>query len=191
MIGLFLGFIYLFLFYYFLYFDKNKIKFFIPIILLIIISVSLLLIIKYFIKEKDDAWYKVFNYGFGTVFNIGENLPLGFDIIYLIKHKISERNTLFGAFGGIVNTNIWLIWAIYKVVKEEENLHYSIVANSIAICLHILQFILFFVFRKKVIDEKEKIIKNKNNDENLITNSYEEERKEKSKKENEIIEDFM
>lgn len=183
LIGFYLGFIDCTVYFYLLYFSKDKKKFFIPVISLIIISLIFFIIIYKYINEEENTCYKIFNWYIGTIFNILENLPLGFNIIYLIKNKISERFTLFAAFPGIVNTIIWLIWAIKKVVKEDEEKYYSIVANSIGICLHILQFSLYLIFKKDEDSEE-------NSTEIPINSNIEIEEKAKSK-ENETIEDFM
>ena len=182
LIGFYLGLIYCIIYFYFIYFSNNKINFFVFVSLLLIFSLFLFILISKFIDTEENTWYKLFNWYLGTLFNILENLPLGFDIIYLIKNHISEKFTLFGAFSGIINTTIWLIWAIKKVVVEDEKKYYSIIANSIGICLHILQFSIFLIF------PKEEEFENKN--ETLIESSTKKTEKVKSK-ETEIIEDFM
>ena len=190
-IGLYLGFLYFAIYHYFLYFDNNLKRFIISISILLVISLSIILIILKTVDNKDDSPYKIFNWYLGTFFNIFENLPLGFDIIYLIKNKISEKFTLFGATGGIVNTTIWLIWAIKKLVKGEP-IAYSILANSIGICLHILQFVLFFIFRKDNDDINDNNVEiNPNDEENLITSEEEKKEEEKKKEEYDIIENFI
>ena len=97
--------------------------------------------------KKDNIWDKIFIW-IGAFFNVAEYLPLGFNLIYLIKHKISEKYTLLGAFFGLLNCIAWLCWAINGIVVNKDNLYHSIVANSMGICLQITQFILFFLFRK-------------------------------------------
>lgn len=183
LIGFYLGFIYCITYFYFIYYSINKIKFIIYITSLVIISLVLFILISKFINEEENTWYKIFNWYLGTFFNIFENLPLGFNIIYLIKNQVSEKFTLFGAFPGIIKSIIWLIWAIKKVVVEDETKYYSIVANSIGICLHILQISICFIFWK---EEEE----SENKNEILIENSIENTEKAKDK-ERDIIEDFM
>lgn len=214
LIGFFLGLIYFIVYHYFFYFHKNWIKFTMPIISLIIVSITMLILIFIHIDENENTYYKIFNWYLGTICNILENLPLGFDLIYLIKNKISEKFTLFGASSGILNTTIWLIWAIRKVMAGENKI-YIIAANSVAISLHILQFFLFFKFRKEEEDisednynetndissynEKDDHDEEKkvgediiNNTTNLITQKDPEElEKERIQKENKAIEEFM
>jgi flagellar basal body-associated protein FliL len=201
LIGLYFGFIYIVIILYFLYFERNKKIFIISIISILIISLVVFLVIIIYV-ENENSVYKLFNWYFGTIFNILENLPLGFDIIYLIKNKISEKFTLFGASGGILNAVIWLIWAIKKV-SEGEKRGYSIVANAVAICLHIMQFTLFFMFRN---NEERKTEEKSEEDKGNLEDSSEEENgnlvtkgnpddtyeiEKRNKKENKIIEEFM
>ena len=187
LIGFFFGLIYFIFYHYILYYEKDLKRFLIPIISLIVISILIFIIISIFVNKKENFVYILFNWYIGTILNILENLPLGFDIIYLIKNKISEKFTLLGASVGFINNIIWLIWAIKKV-NIGENRDYSIIANIFAICLHILIFFLFFIFMKK----KPDINENKNS-ENFITpsdDSYIEDKAEK-KEEKEIIDNFM
>ena len=110
---------------------------------MIIILIEILLIISY--KTNETLIY-VINY-VGTFFNIFEYLPMGFNLKFLIKNKISEKYTLFGAFFGLINTIIWLLWAI----NTGDKLH-SLIANIFGVILCLIQFLIFFIFRK---DEKQ------------------------------------
>ena len=140
------GLIYLLLYIYFIYLKTNKIK---GILFMIILTASTIIVwvIIHFTVKKDNIWDKIFRW-IGAFFNVAEYLPLGFSLIYLIKHKISEKYTLLGAFFGLLNCIAWLCWAINGIVVNKDNLYHSIVANSMGICLQITQFILFFLFRK-------------------------------------------
>ena len=84
----------------------------------------------------------------GVIFNIFEYLPLGFNFLYLIKNKISEKYTLFSSIPGILNTLIWLAWAADKVAKNEEKIH-SLIANIIGFLLCLTQIIIFFLFKQE------------------------------------------
>ena len=118
--------------------------------IIIVVSVAVWLIIKYTV-EKDNISDKIFNW-LGVVFNVLEYFPIGFDIIYIIKNKISEKFTLFGAFFGLFNSTAWLAWAVKSYI-DGANLMHSIVANCLGICLTLGQFVIFFVFRKYTIDD--------------------------------------
>ena len=150
--GFYLGLIYLILYLYFVYFKSNKKKFIIFLVVIVVVSVAVWLIIKFTVK-KDNIADKIFNW-IGVVFNVLEYFPIGFSIIYLIKNKISEKFTLFGAFFGLLNATTWLAWAI-KSQRDGADLIHSIVANSLGICLTISQFVLFLVFRKNSIEEED------------------------------------
>ena len=185
--GAYLGFVYIILYIYYAYCKINQKLSIILISILVFVSSSIFLIIMFTVdSNEDNISAKLFNW-IGVIFNVLENLPIGFNIVYLIKNKISEKFTLLGASVGFINNIIWLIWAIKKV-NRGENRHYSIIANIFAICLHIFIFFLFFIFMKK----KPDISENKNS-ENFITpsdDSYIEDKAEK-KEEKEIIDNFM
>ena len=137
--GAILGFFYCLYYSYIMIFKDHRMKFYIY-LCLIIISLLILILLALFVPV---IYYEYI----GVVFNIFEYLPLGFDFIYLIKHKISDKYTLFSAIPGIVNTIIWLIWAILKVVNDGEKYH-SLIANIFGFLLCTSQFIIFFCFKK-------------------------------------------
>ena len=151
----YLGFIYLVIYFYFIYYKVNKRKGIIFIAILAVGTLIVWLIIHFTIK-KDNIWDKIFSW-IGVVFNVTEYFPLGFSIIYLIKNKISEKYTLFGAFFGFLNCVAWLCWAINAVFVNHDNLYHSIVANCLGICLQIAQFTLFFLFRNNDSEENSNI----------------------------------
>ena len=142
--GFYLGFIYLMIYIYFIHFKFKKLYGILLASCLVVISLVFWLIIK-FTVESGNVADKTFNW-IGVVLNVCEYFPLGFSIIYLLKNKISEKYTLFGAFFGLLNAIAWFIWAIYSQVQGGDLVH-SIVANALGICLEITQFILFFIFR--------------------------------------------
>lgn len=167
LIGAYLGFIYLFLYIYYLYFKTNKKLGIILILGLTLISLGVFLWIYFTVDSEDNAWKVMFDWA-GVVFNIFENLPLGFSIIYLIKNKVSEKFTLFGAFFGLINESTWLAWALNATIINHNNLYHSIVANSLGICIHLTQFFIYCFFKKN--DTKVDSINN-SNDKNINTES--------------------
>ena len=179
--GFYLGFVYLMIYLYFVYFKVNKLKAIILMGIIIVVSVAVWLIIKYTV-EKDNISDKIFNW-IGVVFNVLEYFPIGFDIIYIIKNKISEKFTLFGAFFGLLNACTWLAWAI-KSYRDGANLMHSIVANCLGICLTLGQFVIFFVFRK---DEVEDVI----NSEEKTTTDIVKEKEEEIKNQPEFMNEFI
>ena len=151
--GFYLGFIYLMIYIYFIHFKFKKLNGILLAVGIAIISVIFWLIIKFTVKP-DNVADSIFNW-IGVVLNVCEYFPLGFSIIYLLRNKISEKYTLFGAFFGLLNTVAWLTWAIHSQATGGADLIHSIVANCLGICLQVTQFILFFVFRKE--DEEDNI----------------------------------
>jgi hypothetical protein len=150
LIGAYLGFVYLVIYIYYVYFKTNKLKAVLSIVSLIIGSGAFLFLVSQVIDEENNFWTYLLKY-LGIIFNILENLPLGFSIIYLIKNKISEKYTLFGALFGILNTIVWFSWAFYSCFINQNNTdkpYQSLIANTIAVCLHIFQFFLFCKFKK-------------------------------------------
>ena len=171
--GAYLGFVYIILYIYYVYCKVNQKLSIVLISILVFVSSSIFLIIMFTVdSNEDNISAKLFNW-IGVIFNVLENLPIGFNIVYLIKNKISEKFTLFGAFFGIINEITWLAWAIHGEVQGS-NLKHSIVANIIGICIHITQFFIFFKFRKhedigEKKDDKINGIDNQDNN-NLISN---------------------
>ena len=153
--GTYLGFIYLIICIYYLYFKKNKKHGLILWFILIVFSgITFLWIMSTVDEDDDNKWVHVFDW-IGVIFNVLENLPLGFNIVFLIKNKISDKFTLFGATIGLINVIIWLAWAINAKFNNGDELTHSIVANILGICLHFTQFFIFFKFRKECHEETE------------------------------------
>lgn len=155
LLGAYAGLMYLLFYIYFVHFKKDKKRGIIFTVILVVVSVIVEIIILFTVKEKDSVGDKIFSW-LGVIFNVTEYFPLGFSIIYLIKHKISEKFTIFGAFFGLLNCIAWLAWAIHAVY-EGSNLWHSIVANCLGICLEITQFILIFLFKRKDEDDNSNI----------------------------------
>lgn len=179
--GTYLGFIYLLLYIKYLFYNTEKKKFFL-FIGIIILSSILVFIFELFINKKVIEWI-------GVIFNILEYLPLGFNLFYLIKNKISQNFTLFGSIIGLFNAIIWLIRAIILNIEKKANKYHSIVANIFGILLCIFQIIIYFLFKKEQIslpnknnEEKEKIMVNEKDNKNI---------NDKEKKDSSEIEEFI
>ena len=170
--GFYFGYVYLLLYIYFINFKEKKLQGILLIVGLTLISFCFYLLIRFTVDSDDDnIWVKIFNW-IGVGFNVLENLPLGFNLVYLIKYKVSERFTLFGAFFGIINVIAWLAWSIHATFIDDDNLYHSIIANILGICLHITQFILFFIFRGNEIEEnKDNIESQEKMNEKLVDSS--------------------
>ena len=157
--GLYLGFIYIVIYLQYFYYKTNKIYFYIFIVIILLLSITVI-IIELIIRDNKKLM-EIVEWS-GVIFNIFEYLPMGFNFIYLIKNKISEKYTLFGAFLGSINTIIWIIWAI---TNKENKLH-SLISNIIGLLLCLLQIFIFFLFRKEESDEYKKVDDNKDNIDN-------------------------
>lgn len=194
--GAYLGFVYLILYFYHMYFKTKKLYFIVFTISLALVSgIGFIIISKTIDSSDDKTSVHIFNW-IGAIFNVLENLPLGFNIIYLIKNHISEKFTLIGASIGIINEIIWLCWAIYSVKVNNNNLYHSVIANALGICLQITQFFLYF-YNPKDEDEDNNItlnpsgvIENNSNIEDEIINKSSN-NKEEEKNEPEYIKEFL
>ena len=148
LVGAYLGLVYLIIYIVMVYLKEEKRKVVVYITILVIMSI-LFLILVYNVIEIS-FWIYLFKY-LGIVFNILQNLPMGFSIIYLIKYKVSEKYTLFGAFFGFLNILAWFVWGFQAVFidKNNENKPYqTVIANLIALLLPIMQFYLYYKFKK-------------------------------------------
>ena len=197
--GTYLGIVYIILYYKYLYYQDNKLKFYIIVFFLVISSV-IVIVLEYFLIEKDN-FLEIINW-IGVIFNIGEYLPIGFDFFFLVKNKISEKYTLLGAYVGIINTILWLIWSIIKTFtmnEDEQNngkKYHSFVANIFGLLLCLSQLGLYYIYKKDEEkdndNDKEKPLKEKGKDNdssngnNLIT-AGESEHSEENKIEDEFI----
>ena len=168
--GAYLGFIYLILYVKFLFYKTEKNKFWFFIILIIVLSV--IIIVFEIFTRKNGEFTKAIEW-IGVIFNILEYLPLGFNLIYLVKNKISQRFTLLGAILGLINTIIWLIWAIIYTINEKEKKIHSIIANIFGLLLCLFQIGIYYIFKKDDIttkkkedDNKEKILSTNKDDDN-------------------------
>ena len=200
LIGAYLGFVYLILYIYYVYCKENRKKARISIITLIVSSIAFFFLVSFTIGEENNFWSYLFKY-LGVIFNILQNLPLGFNIIYLLKNKISEKYTLFGAFFGLLNTVTWFIWAFQAVFFDKNNHdkpYQTLVANLIAICLNITKFFLFFKYRKEEDEDTGTNLENNlsqsiNEDikSGLISTNNSSGEKNEKREESDIIDEFM
>jgi len=179
--GALLGLAYCLYYSYIIYFNNNKKRFYLC-LGLTLGSLAIIILISFFVPINILEYIAV-------AFNVLEYTPLGFNLIYLIKNKVSEKYTLFSAIPGIINTIIWLVWAIIKVVKEKNKYH-SLVANILGFLLCLLQFIMFFFFNKEVDDVQENLIETeKIKEDGKEEEGKNEEEKDKNGEKKEIQED--
>lgn len=195
LVGAYLGLVYIIFYTYHVYFKTGNKKKGIIIIVVIVFCSGLFALVAWITTDDnlENKWVKGFSYA-AIVANVLQNLPLGFDIIYLIRNKISEKFTLFGAVFGLLNTTVWFLWAMYSCFLNEENdkeenkgkkPYHTFVANIICILMHFVQFFLFFKFRKSESSSQEEYLEtpiidgdksestslNKNVNNNIVNNS--------------------
>ena len=144
LIGTFLGFVYLLIYYYERYKDESIKKIALNYLLIFAIT-GIIIAFEYvlIIKRKNTIASNLFKW-FGVIPNILEYFPIGVNIFYLIKHKKSENLSLVGATLGLINSLVWLIWAIQFTIRNLNDPQYhSMLANLLAIFLNIFQFYIF------------------------------------------------
>jgi len=203
LIGAYLGFVYVFLYIYYVYYkNETKAKAVIYMIILIILSGGFVLLSSFVIEEEPNFWSKLFKY-FGIIFNVLENLPLGFNIVYIIKNKIGEKFTLFGAFFGLLNTTAWFVWAFQSIFfdkKSTDKPYQTFISNIICILMHITQFVLFFMFKKNDDDnegepddseEEQHLDEGNKNKDKVNKEGIEIGEESKSKDKDNVMDDFM
>ena len=149
LIGSFLGFVYLVIYYYERYKDEDVIKIILNYILILAVS-GIIIGFEYIfiIKKKNLVASYLFKW-LGIIPNVFEYFPIGVNIFYLIRNKISENLSLTGATLGLINSIIWLIWAIQFTLKNKNDPQYhSMVANFLAIILNVLQYYVFCRYKR-------------------------------------------
>lgn len=154
-LGLGYNFYYIYIMYY-----KEQCKIFGILICLIIISLLFMILLGLLVPSNIIEYI-------GSVFNTLEYLPLGFNLIYLIKHMKSEKYVLFGAIPGILNTLIWLIWASIKMTTDDKKYH-SLISNILGFLLCVTQFIIFFFFKKEEEISDDPLIENEGDTNEII-----------------------
>ena len=147
LVGTYLGIIYLGLYFHQIY--KSSIKKLIVIYILILSLSGLIVLIEWLAKisNYNEVFLKILDW-VGVIFNIFEYFPIGFNIIFFIKNKTSEKVILITAIIGLINTFIWIGWGIYTTINDNPKYH-SIVANCIGTCVLISQLIIVFKFNKE------------------------------------------
>lgn len=143
--GAILGFGFSLYYIYIMFFKEQRKKFWVYLCIIIAMIPILILLACLILSFNDNA--DILEY-IGVPFNIFEYLPLGFDLYYLIRHKISVKFILFSAIPGIINTTIWLVWACIKTGEGEEKKYHSLVANILGFLICLAQFIIFFFGKK-------------------------------------------
>jgi len=144
LIGTFLGFVYLLIYYYERYKDEDIKKIALNYLLILVISGIIIAFEYIFIIKKNNVIASYLFKWIGVIPNVLEYFPIGVNIFYLIKNKISENLSLVGAILGLINSLVWFIWAIQFTLKNENDPQYhSMLANLLAIFLNIFQFYLF------------------------------------------------
>ena len=184
--GAYLSLIYLFLYLKHLFYKTEKQKFFIFMTIIILAS-TLAFCIEYFTRDDNNA-FKIIEW-VGVLFNILEYLPIGFNLFYLLKNKISNTFILLSGVMGFINSLVWLIWAIARFIKEKEKIH-SLIANIFGILLSLLQIFIYYIFRNEIstinaVSSSESSINDKKVDDN--NKSIEE----KKGQDPEVMEEFL
>jgi hypothetical protein len=144
LIGTFLGFVYLLIYYYERYKDEDIKKIILNYLMILAIT-GIIIAFEYvlIIKRNNTIASNLFKW-LGVIPNVLEYFPIGVNIFYLIKNKISENLSLAGATLGLINSLVWLTWAIQFTVKNVNDPQYhSMLANFLAIFLNIFQFYIF------------------------------------------------
>ena len=150
LIGTFLGFVYLLIYYYERYKDEDLKKIALNYLLIFAITAIIIAFEYILIIKRNNAIASNLFKWFGVIPNVLEYFPIGVNIFYLIKHKISENLSLVGPTIGLINSLVWLIWAIQFTIRNENDPQYhSILANLLAIFLNILQFYIFCRYKSK------------------------------------------
>ena len=148
LIGTFLGLSYLAIYYYEIYKDEDIKKMIFSYLLVILVSGLIILFEYSFIISNNNIIYNNLFKWIGVIPNVLEYLPIGYNIIYLIKNKISKSFLIIGSLFGLINSIIWLIWAVYTTAKNKDDPQYhSALANFLGICLCILQIYIFSKYR--------------------------------------------
>ena len=185
--GVYFGFIYLFLYLKYLLYQTEKLKFFIFISIIILASL-LVFYIEYLItKDNKDSKSEIIEW-VGVIFNILEYLPIGFNLVYLIKNKVSNKFTLFSGLMGLINTSVWIVWAIVNLIENNNKIH-SLIANIFGLLLSLLQICIYYLFRNEVSTVNANSILESNVGENEDFENKND--KEKKVKEPEIMEEFI
>ena len=149
LIGSFLGLVYLAIYFYERYKDEDYIKIIINYFFVAIISAIIIAFEYFFIIKNYNNTYKMMFKWIGVFPNVLEYFPIGLNICYLIRNKKAEKFLLIGGIFGLINTIVWFIWALKTTITNKDDPQYhSICANILSLSVIILQFYVFFKYKK-------------------------------------------
>ena len=143
LIGAIFLFIYIILYINFMYSESKQ---FIYIIIFILFSI-ILSFGEYYLIKYDKIYQKIIFY-MASIINICMYLPIGFNILTIIKNQYPERIILNNSILGLLNTITWLIFGIHSVFFENGDSIHIIISNFIGVLICIIQIILYYKFLK-------------------------------------------
>ena len=130
---------------------------------------------EYNLIIKSEIFAKIIFYT-SNVINVFIYLPIGFNILKIIKNKYPEILILNTSKLGLLNSLSWLIFGIKSVFFNDGNSHHIIIANILGLLICIIQIILYYKFLK---------LNPPKNDENEILTDENNEKEKNIKEENE------
>ena len=149
LLGTFLGLSYLAIYYYERYKDEDINKMLLNYGLVLAISGTIIIFEYIFIISNNNIIYNYLFKWIGVIPNVLEYFPIGSNIFYLIKNKISYSFLLTGGILGLINTIVWFIWAIqYTLANKNDPQYHSMVANFLAITLNVTQLYIFYKYKR-------------------------------------------
>ena len=184
LIGAIFLFIYIILYINFMY---SGCKQFIYISIFILFSV-LLCFVEYQLIKYSDIFQAIIFY-IANAINVLMYLPVGFNILTIIKNKYPESLILNTSILGLINCISWLIFGIKSVFFDNGESKHIIIANIIGLSICIIQIILYYQFLKinpqknddinenlkyeeEEIKENKKNVEDKNDFNNMIESIY-------------------
>ena len=121
---------------------------------------------EYNLIIKSEIFAKIIFYT-SNVINVFIYLPIGFNILKIIKNKYPEILILNTSKLGLLNSLSWLIFGIKSVFFNDGNSHHIIIANILGLLICIIQIILYYKFLKlnpPKNDDKNEILTDENNE---------------------------
>lgn len=144
LIGAIFLFIYIILYFNFMY---SGCKQFLYISIFVLFSFLLCFVEYQLIKTKIKIFKDVIFY-IANVINVLMYLPIGFNILKIIKDKYPERLILNTSILGLINCISWLSFGIKSVFIENGESEHIIIANIIGLSICIIQIILYYRYLK-------------------------------------------